>query len=300
MKFILLVSTLLISILLAGCAGSAARISNQSVEEVYKQNVAGKSLETLCGAVTKIKAKRYSVSNNVFNKANEATDMGFRDYGTTRDYCDDPAAYHYTKTWSLEEYKIDGLLIVVETKRKPPQACHSGNIHRITLQGKIGPDSSFAIEKLVNDATPCSDIEGNVVKHVEVQLESNGGLINDGYLLGRTLKKYSATTIVKNDKVCASSCAVAFLGGEKRIVEDNGTVLFHAPYYNRLNALGKSDPNCAVEGSVLNDMQSYFTEMTNTDISKRLFERTMWYCSADNGWTVTGGNAAKLYGIATE
>jgi hypothetical protein len=47
-------------------------------------------------------------------------------------------------------------------------------------------------------------------------------------------------------------------------------------------------------------MQSYFTEMTNTDISKRLFERTMWYCSADNGWTVTGGNAAKLYGIATE
>ena len=287
-------------IVLAGCKGSPARMSYQSVEEVYRQNVAGKSLERLCVYAAQYKAKGYTVSNNVLNKANEAIDIGFRKYGTTRDYCDDPAAYHYAKTWSSKEYKIDGLLLLVESKRKPPQVCHSGNIHRITLQGIIGPDSSFAIEKLVNDATPCSDIEGNVVKYVEVQLESNGGLINDGYLLGRTLKKYRATTIVKNDKVCASSCAVAFLGGEKRIVEDNGTVLFHAPYYNRLNALGKSDPNCAVEGSVLNDMQSYFTEMTNTDISKRLFERTMWYCSADNGWTVTGGNAAKLYGIATE
>jgi hypothetical protein len=26
----------------------------------------------------------------------------------------------------------------------------------------------------------------------------------------------------------------------------------------------------------------------------------MWYCSAEDGWVVTGGGAAELYGIATE
>jgi ATP-dependent protease ClpP protease subunit len=205
-----------------------------------------------------------------------------------------------TKGWNREEYKIDGLLIVTEAKQQSPQSCYTGNIHRITLKGMIGPDSSYAIEKLIKNSEPCSDINGNILNPVEVQLESGGGLIDDGYMLGRTLKKFRATTIVENDKTCASSCAVAFLGGERRIVEDNGTVLFHAPYYDRLNALGESDPNCEVEESVLNDMQSYFTEMTTPDISERLIERTMWYCSADNGWTVTGGNAAKLYGIATE
>jgi ATP-dependent protease ClpP protease subunit len=298
MSRLLLIS--MIFIVLVGCAGSPARISYQSVEEVYKQNVAGRSLEALCVSHTKIKAMRHSVSNNVFNKAIEALDMGFRNYGSTREYCDDPAAYVYKQMWRSEEYKIDGLLIIVESKRKPPQVCHSGNVHRITLQGMIGPDSSYAIDKLVKDTDPCTDVRGNILKPLELQLESNGGLINDGYLLGRSLKKNKVTTIIKNNQVCASSCAVAFLGGAKRVVEDNGTILFHAPYYNRFNTLGKSYPNCKVEDSVLRNMQDYYQEMTSQSEGLRLFERTMWYCSAENGWTVTGGNAAKLFGIATE
>jgi hypothetical protein len=181
MSRLLLIS--MIFIVLVGCAGSPARISYQSVEEVYKQNVAGRSLEALCVSHTKIKAMRHSVSNNVFNKAIEALDMGFRNYGSTREYCDDPAAYVYKQMWRSEEYKIDGLLIIVESKRKPPQVCHSGNVHRITLQGMIGPDSSYAIDKLVKDTDPCTDVRGNILKPLELQLESNGGLLNDGYLL---------------------------------------------------------------------------------------------------------------------
>jgi ATP-dependent protease ClpP protease subunit len=310
MKYILILTTLLAALLLAGCAGpdrtrvSPIVLALQTDEEVYKDLYDGKSLTELCRMVS------IHNSDNRRNKAGwkkrgwervtSVIDLSFERYGTTREYCNDPAAYQYNKAWNRQEYNIDGLLIVTEAKRPSPESCDTGNIHRITLTGMIGPDSSYAIEELMKNTTPCSDVSGNILTPVAVQLESGGGLINDGYLLGRTLKKYRATTIIKNDKICASSCAVAFLGGEKRIVEDKGTVLFHAPYYNRLNALGESDPNCEVEDSVLSKMQGYFAEMTTPDISKRLFERTMWYCSADNGWTVTGGNAAKLYGIATE
>ena len=41
-------------------------------------------------------------------------------------------------------------------------------------------------------------------------------------------------------------------------------------------------------------------KMTSDGAGDRLFERTMWNCSADDGLVVKGGSAAELYGIATE
>ena len=41
-------------------------------------------------------------------------------------------------------------------------------------------------------------------------------------------------------------------------------------------------------------------EMMSDEVGDRLFERTMWYCSAEDGWVVKGGSAAELSGIATE
>lgn len=291
---------IIFTIILASCAGSPARINYQSVDAVYKENVAGASLSRLCTMIEKVNAKKYSVSKSVLDKSNNAIDRGFRDYGTTRNYCDNPAEYYYEQTWAKDEYNIDGLLISVEKRRTQPISCSSGNITKITLKGIIGPDSSFAIENLMEKHMPCSDAKGKVIHPVKVQLESNGGLINDGYVLGRALRKFGATTIINNGKVCASSCAVAFLGGKNRIIENTGTILFHSPYFNRFNAIGKPEANCKVDNEVLTDLEKFYTEMTSKEVGARLFERTMWYCSTEEGWTVTGGNAARLYGIATE
>ena len=303
MKYGFFLNAFLWLILLAGCAGSPARTAFQSNEQIYQSLFHGKSLSELCNLASEHdndSRRSDRAFKKWWNNMNSIIDLSFERYGTAREYCDDPAEYIYNETWSREEYNINGLLVVMEEKREPPEYCHSGNIHRITLRGMIGPDSSYVIEKLIKNNTPCSDIRDNILSPIEVHLESNGGLIYDGYLLGRILKKYKANTIVKNDKVCASSCAVAFLGGERRTVEENGTMLFHAPYYNRLNALGKSDSSCVVEKSILSDMVNYYKEMTSKEVGDLLFERTMWYCSTDNGWTITGGNAAKLYGIATD
>jgi hypothetical protein len=50
----------------------------------------------------------------------------------------------------------------------------------------------------------------------------------------------------------------------------------------------------------LEELERYYISMTDKEIGERLFERTMWYCSASDGWVITGGAAAELYGIATE
>jgi hypothetical protein len=106
--------------------------------------------------------------------------------------------------------------------------------------------------------------------------------------------------IIDANAVCASSCAVAFLGGNIRVISDTGKIVFHSPYFDGKNEYGARDIDCAVGEEALAKLNRYYTDMVGEETGDRLFERTMWYCSADDGWVVTGGSAAELYGIATE
>jgi hypothetical protein len=40
--------------------------------------------------------------------------------------------------------------------------------------------------------------------------------------------------------------------------------------------------------------------MTGDEEGQRLMDRTLSYCSADDGWVLKGSNAAELFGIATK
>jgi len=60
------------------------------------------------------------------------------------------------------------------------------------------------------------------------------------------------------------------------------------------------DISCDVGREALAELNAYYRKMTDAETGDRLFERTMWYCSADDGWVVKGASAAELYGIATE
>ena len=117
---------------------------------------------------------------------------------------------------------------------------------------------------------------------------------------GIKLRELGVTTIVEDNSTCASSCAVAFLGGEVRRVTERGSLLFHAPYFQGKNEYGKRDITCEVGEEALANLNAYYRKMTDAETGDRLFERTMWYCSAEDGWVVKGGSAAELFGIATE
>ena len=198
----------------------------------------------------------------------------------------------------VETYNID-LLQIVHTKRES-EACVAGAIHSFQLQGVIGPDSTFAMKRLLERNVPCTAADGSTVTAPIVYLNSGGGLLNDGYALGREFRRLGISVAIGAKKQCASSCAVTFLGGKKRVVADDGQVMFHAPYFVGKNQAGVRDVNCDVGENALAELRAYYQEMTDAETGERLFERTMWYCSAEDGWVVKGGSAAELYGIATE
>ena len=196
-----------------------------------------------------------------------------------------------------ETYYIDDLVIKTSSDNSN---CASGSQHSILVTGSIGPDSTFAVGKLIDQRKPCRDASGSVISPIKVILESGGGYLEDGYKLGDVFRAKGVTTIIPDNKLCASSCAVAFLGGERRMVADNGSILFHAPYLKQMQLEGKERITCDLPKEELRALNDYYTSMTSAEVGDRLYERTMWYCSAKNGWTIKGSSAAELYGIATE
>ena len=201
--------------------------------------------------------------------------------------------------WNTEIYNID-LLKVTTQSRQNADFCATGSVHKIVVEGQISPDSSFAMSRLLDRLQPCADLNGRRVMPVTVSLRSGGGLLDDGYLMGETFRQRGVTTVIEDGEACASSCAVAFLGGTKRILEGDAIIMYHAPYFTGENTYGKRDINCEVGEEALANLNAYYRKMTDVETGDRLFERTMWYCSADDGWVVKGASAAELYGIATE
>ncbi len=198
---------------------------------------------------------------------------------------------------SAETYYIDDLVIETSSDMSS-SSCVTGSKHSILVTGSIGPDSTFAVSKLIDQREPCTDASSDVISPIEVTLESDGGYLDDGYKLGKVFRDRGVTTIISDDKMCASSCAVAFLGGTKRFVADKGSILFHAPYLKQMQLEGKERISCDLPKEELQALNDYYSSMTSVEVGDRLYERTMWYCSAQNGWTIKGGAAAELYGIA--
>ena len=193
-----------------------------------------------------------------------------------------------------ELYSIDKLELRV-LRDKYEDCLDGGSFITLMLNGEIGPDSSFAVKRILEKEKPCK--MGGGRNNLGIILNSGGGLLEHGYKLGEVLRNYKVNAIVNDGGVCASSCAVAFLGGTKRFVAPKGKLLFHSPYYLGRNSLGSSVIACAEDRETLSQMRSYFQQMIGIEEGEILLDRTMSYCSQSDGWTITGNSAAELYGI---
>ena len=197
-----------------------------------------------------------------------------------------------------QEYFIDGLKITLihDTNTN----CTSGSDYQIRVSGAIGPDSSFALDELLRRSPNCLNENSEIKSRTAVVLESLGGLLRDGYLMGRALRRYEVKTTISNNSLCASSCAIAYLGGVERVMDNESNIMFHSPYLPGMNALGERIADCNVGSETTIELLNYYQEMTSPDQGKRLFDRTMSYCSADDGWVLKGSAAAELFGVATQ
>ena len=296
---------------LSGCAGSPAATSGMTPQQLADSYYRDYSLEELCAGGRNLNPLRINVCRPRVEPGRESFCQLHRDArmlevirrGRPRNYCQNPEEAErkiaFEAQWDTEVYNIDLLKVTTQTK-KNTSFCKSGSEHRILVEGQISPDSSFAMARLLLRLQPCKNASGREIIPVTVFLKSDGGFLNDGYLMGETFRERGVTTIVEDGEICASSCAVAFLGGAKRLVEDGAAIMYHAPYFNGKNSYGKRDINCDVGDKALAELNSFYRKMTDEETGDRLFERTMWYCSAEDGWVVKGGSAAELFGIATD
>ena len=62
----------------------------------------------------------------------------------------------------------------------------------------------------------------------EVWLYSGGGDSNEGFLIGRVLRRHQMTVRVPPRAFCASACTVAFMGGMFRHIEEGATYEVHS------------------------------------------------------------------------
>ena len=197
-----------------------------------------------------------------------------------------------------KEYFIDGL--VIKHFQDAGVNCSKGGFYQIELKGSIGPDSSFAIEELLKRSPNCLDKNNEIVSRTSVLLDSGGGMLKDGYMMGRAFRENGVKTVIGNGTICASSCAVAYLGGAQRVFEGEAMIMFHSPYLPGLNAQGKRTANCNIGTNSTQALLAYYQTMTTVEQGQRLMNRTISYCSAEDGWVVRGYSAAELFGVATE
>jgi len=194
------------------------------------------------------------------------------------------------KTQILLDASIDKLR--VRHVRRAEKQCVSGYHEHLEIEGQIGPESTEVIARLLPKLATCKKSKGGHFAN-HVYLSSGGGYLSDGYKLGNLFKRYGVHTVVTKSQVCASSCAIAFLGGKFREMNYDAQLLFHAPYTRRGIGIDCSDRG-QVEG-----LRKYYLNTLGQKDGSFLLDRTLSYCSSSTGWTINA-DGAKLFGITTE
>lgn len=87
-----------------------------------------------------------------------------------------------------------------------------------------------------------------------VLLESPGGNLIDGLVIGRAIRTAGFTTGVAPETACASACALAWLAGTTRYMDPSALVGFHAAYIEENGRASESGVGNALVGAYLNEL----------------------------------------------
>jgi hypothetical protein len=111
------------------------------------------------------------------------------------------------------------------------------------------------------DAAGLQDFLRSNFALVSVTLNSIGGDVSTAINIGRLARKYDATTVIRQNEICYSSCALIFVAGVSRV--NLGALGLHRPYLSsaHLNRemIEKQVP------LMLSMIKNYLTEMGLTD-----------------------------------
>lgn len=199
----------------------------------------------------------------------------------------------------IQDLQVNNLRI--RQVRSNSTSCSSGYKDHIELQGPIGPDSTRILERIFDSLPECYNEDGIRIVP-KVYLASGGGRLADGFSMGNLFRKVGVSTEVAGEATCASSCAIAFLGGKWRSMDPPATLIFHAPYTSSSSnswfyGANSTSIDCSDRGQVA-DLKNYYFKMLGANDGKFLLDRTLAYCSQTEGWSINR-DAARLFGLIT-
>jgi len=87
-----------------------------------------------------------------------------------------------------------------------------------------------------------------------VAFRSDGGSLLAGIRIGMMIRVKNFITVVPDQAQCASACAVAWLGGVRRVMGTGSKVGFHAAYIQKAGTTTESGPGNAVLGAYLDQI----------------------------------------------
>lgn len=93
------------------------------------------------------------------------------------------------------------------------------NLHAISLEGDI----------VEGDADKFRQLSVQYPRAV-VFLNSGGGALSPAIEIGKIIRISGYSTVIPRNATCASSCALIWLAGQRRLLSPNGRVGFHASY----------------------------------------------------------------------
>lgn len=106
-----------------------------------------------------------------------------------------------------------------------------------------------------------------------VSLNSPGGSLLSGIQIGTVIRLRAFYTVVKNNSMCASACAYAWLAGVQRYAEGNSKIGFHAAYIIERGRAKETGVGNALLGSYLarigltDEAIAYFTSAQPDEIN---------------------------------
>ena len=92
------------------------------------------------------------------------------------------------------------------------------------------------------------------VGRATVEFSSKGGSLLAGIRIGALIRAKKFTTLVPDGAQCASACALAWLGGTRRLVGEYASVGFHTAYIMKTGGMSESGPGNAILGAYLNQL----------------------------------------------
>ena len=165
----------------------------------------------------------------------------------------------------------------IKVVKESNNECVGGTETQIELTGAIDQNTVMVIERLLTQLRSC-ELQSGIEKGVTIYLNSKGGRAHDGVKLGRLFRKHNIRAIVRNNQLCASACAFAFVGANYRIVSNDAELLFHAPFKRKLFGISCED---RANSQWLKD---YFMKMLGKYKGSQLFDKTISTCGINKGW----------------